>query len=120
MAVPLSVGRPPSRPRAPIGGMFAQPSNFGMPMRPRVMAPPKPPPMPSWYPWRNFHPNANPFALTRAMYRGVPSFAASLTPQMHQALFSPVHPRLPPSHLIMQGAHPGYVNPGFTFGPRIF
>jgi hypothetical protein len=100
--------------------MFAQPQNFGLPMRPRVMAPPKPPPMPTWYPWQTFHPNAHPLALTRALYRGAPNFAAMLTPQMHAALFSPTAPRLPPSTLIMQGAHPGYINPGLRFGPPAF
>jgi hypothetical protein len=116
MAQQLTVGRPPGMPRAPLGGMFAQPQNFGLPMRPRAMAPPKPPPLPSWYPWQRYHQNANPFTMTRALYRAVPSFAAALTPQMHAALFAQ-HPRLPPSTLIMQAAHPGYINPGLRFGP---
>jgi hypothetical protein len=96
-----------------------QPQNFGLPMRPRVPKP-APPALPSWYPWQTFHPNAHPLALTRAMYRGSPSFAALLTPQMHAALFSPTSPRLPPSQLIMQGAHPGFINPGLRFGPPAF
>lgn len=111
----LSVGG--GAPRGPRGGMFAQPSNFGMPMRPRALPLKPPPQLPSWYPWAHFRPHANPLALTRAMYRGVPSFAASLSPQMGAALFSQQHPRLPPSQLIMQGAHPGFINPGLRFGP---
>jgi hypothetical protein len=99
--------------------MFAQPQNFGMPTRPRAMAPPKPAPLPPWYPWQSFHPHANPIHMARAMYRGVPSFAAMLTPQMHAALFAQ-QGRLPPSTLIMQGAHPGYINPGLRFGPPAF
>jgi hypothetical protein len=125
MAVPLSVGRSPRLPNIPLGGMFAAPAppprmgtnTYGMGMRPRVPAP-QPPPLPGWYPWERFHQNANPLQLARAMYRGVPSFAASLSPQMHAALFSPLHPQLPPSYLLMAAANPGQPPPTIFGGPR--
>jgi hypothetical protein len=115
MAIPLNIGHAP-RPPGRLGGMFAPPSNFGMPVRPPMPAP-KAPALPPWYPWQTLHPAANPLHLARAMYRGSPGFAATLTPQMHAALFSPTAPRLPPSTLLMAGAHPGFINPGLRFGP---
>jgi hypothetical protein len=71
--------------------------------------------MPSWYPWRTFHPHAAAWRLTQAIARSNPAFRASLTPQMWSGLRGENHV-LPPANVFFQAHGPSFVPPTI-FGP---